>query len=540
LTIFYILLQLELINKNNRISGGYMKSRLFYTLALLACMAVGSVQGMSVDEEGDLITFDLTRVGSAREEFVERESKRWFDFAYTLEQLVRENNLAKVKEHCAQGITTFARTLIAESSSIYISLKSAFKNNNLEMVKFLVSTFNEYVDPTALLVEAAKSINPAIFDYVVTKVQEKYPESWRQQLGCVINTPLEIPDTVVQKLITAGADVNIHIWSYVASYDPKMISKTPLHDAINYALLEPLEGNRHLPTVKLLLANGARTDIKDSQGKTVRDLCEVKGKHKDTLRVLRDLIIAPKQEALDIRDATRFPLPLAKMIAEYAFADDQELLDACEECSKDPMARRVLHLLESGCNPNVTNSNGKGTLAYAAECGNACAIEYLLTHKANTLILLPEIPRFYIPLCDEHGTTPLHHAAEQGSPEVVKLLISETPAEYRRALVNAATTYTTVHSTDKRRRAPNARSAAKRYRAGKNIEEVAGTTPLMGAAGFGHPDVVKLLLQHGADTNMRDAYRDEHMPDGRTALDCAKTSAITGDAQQQYIALLSR
>lgn len=476
-----------------------MKSSLVYTIALLGLMVAGSAQAMD------------------------------HQFAWDIrDKFVKNNDLEGLKKVCAQKTSLIPSVAKEHSNYIVCSIDIAIQHNQVEMLQFLIETFGSYIQleqRVCYIVEEGVTLKT--LECFVKLLQKRHPESWRQHLTCgfmhYASTALKEPHAI-QKLINAGADLNTQIWG----------GDTPLHKAVEQALHYPLTDNPYLPGIELLLKHGARKDIKNKDGKTVVELCEIKGKHKDTLRAIRDLI-APKQETRDISDVTQFPLPLVKLVTGYAYADDQELLDACEECAKDSRATRVQYLLESGCNPNAANSNGKRCLHYAAQCGNVQAVEFLLKSKADILMLDPKSSQS-IPVCDEHGTTPLHHAAEQGSVEIVELLIHSTPDTYKPLVVNAQTTYSTVHSAHRRLRVHDSRKAGKRYRHEKGgvqyIEETAKTIPLMAAAGCGHPEVIELLLKRGADKNMCDAK-------GKKALHYAMESGITGDIQAQCIKLLS-
>jgi len=128
-------------------------------------------------------------------------------------------------------------------------------------------------------------------------------------------------------------------------------------------------------------------------------------------------------------------------------------------------AALVGQLLKAGANPAVANRNGSTPMWLAANRGDAAVIEALLEGGANANEELPL------------GRKPLMLAARSGVVDAVRELL-EKGAD------------------------PNA------------AESERGTTALMQAADQGHPDVLKLLIEGGANVA---AVSKAVMRDGRTA-----------------------
>ena len=105
-------------------------------------------------------------------------------------------------------------------------------------------------------------------------------------------------------------------------------------------------------------------------------------------------------------------------------------------------------LLKAGANPNLTNEQGIGPLYLAIANGSTDIVKLLLENRAD-----PNLSR-------GNGETPLMTAARLGQSDVMRMLVD------RGAKVNTR-------------------------------EEKFGQTALMWAAG--HPEAVRLLVQHGAD-----------------------------------------
>ena len=123
------------------------------------------------------------------------------------------------------------------------------------------------------------------------------------------------------------------------------------------------------------------------------------------------------------------------------------------QAALDGNADKVREALDSGINPNISDSEGKRPLMLAAYNGHVEVMKMLIKEGAE------------IDVADKDRRTPLMFASTGPFPDAVKLLIDHG------ADVNA-------------------------------IDNGEGWTPLMFAAAEGNTEVVKVLLEAGADPSI--------------------------------------
>ena len=163
----------------------------------------------------------------------------------------------------------------------------------------------------------------------------------------------------------------------------------------------------------------------------------------------------------------------AKAVNRYGITP---LAQACENGNE----QIVEMLVKAGADVNVPHAEGETPLMTAARTGNPAVIQVLLDHGAT------------INIGEEwRGQTPLMWAAAEGHVNAVKLLLAKG------ALID---TKSKVFDFTALR--PKAGSVGMNFPRG-------GFTPLLFAAREGHFDVVKTLVDAGADINLPD-------PDGTT------------------------
>lgn len=160
--------------------------------------------------------------------------------------------------------------------------------------------------------------------------------------------------------------------------------------------------------------------------------------------------------------------------------------------------RAMVQLIFRGFDPNTVDERGNHALLLAIREGSLRVANFLLDQ-----------PLVRVEVRNPAGESPLMLAALKGQLPLVKRLI-ERQAEVNKpgwAPLHYAATNTEPVSTEIVR-------LLLEHHAYIDAESPNRTTPLMMAARYGRPDVVKLLLEEGADPTLRNEQ-------GLTALDFA-------------------
>lgn len=192
------------------------------------------------------------------------------------------------------------------------------------------------------------------------------------------------------------------------------------------------------------------------------------------------------------------------------------IADAASNVTAKQREKIVKFLIDKKASINETNSDGLTPLMMALENGHFEVAEWLLKNKAR------------VDITDNLGRNALHRAAEKGSYEAVQLLLSYD-AEIH-ALTPSGLTAEMITTSDSIKklllnhklinnhpelklldaaRNGDLQTVTAILEAGPylvNCRDVDGrqSTPLHFAAGYNHPEVVKLLLEKGADIQARD------------------------------------
>ncbi len=176
-----------------------------------------------------------------------------------------------------------------------------------------------------------------------------------------------------------------------------------------------------------------------------------------------------------------------------AAGSDTGLLEAVK---KGDHARLQALLKDKSIDVNATQTDGSTALHWAAHRNDLQAAELLLKAGAK-----PAAANIY-------KVSPLHLACTNRSDDVALALI-QAGADAKAALLTGETALMECARTGA------AKAVAAMLKAGTEVdakESGQGQTALMWAAGMGHFDVVKLLLEHGADANMTTAETAAKVP----------------------------
>ena len=242
-------------------------------------------------------------------------------------------------------------------------------------------------------------------------------------------------------------------------------------------------------------------------------------------------------DAVEIPDDEVFasaPVKVQLVVLEFCppdVAEDQEMILA----AKDDDTVGLERLLKCPRSPNTRGRHGETPLHHAAECGHVDAMRLLLEAGAE------------IDTCDEE-MAPLHMAALSGHLEAVHFLvqsgaqkdlldaIGRTPlgfAVFRGHLDIARFLVEEGASKDKLVADANALNRAAEYGnldmvrflleigCDRDATDDSGGTPLHHAALLGDLDIVRFLVESGANRHLVDK-------DGRTALDWASECGQVG------------
>lgn len=213
---------------------------------------------------------------------------------------------------------------------------------------------------------------------------------------------------------------------------------------------------------------------------------------------------------------------LAQLVADGLMDDIREVLEKSDPSWKaadsvDSEGQSLLHLAISQGRPDLVqlllefepdvesqSRSGSSPLEAAASCGEALIVELLLARRAST------------ERSESSTWGPIHLAAAGGHAEVLRLLI------IKRANVDAVTKdgSTALHLAVEERKRDCARLLMASGAKAEVRDSRYGDTPLHIAAGLGDEYMVKLLLQKGANKDIRNFA-------GRTAYDVAAENGHT-------------
>ena len=161
-------------------------------------------------------------------------------------------------------------------------------------------------------------------------------------------------------------------------------------------------------------------------------------------------------------------------------------------------------LLENEASPNARDVIGWTPLHWAADSGRAEVVKLLLEYQAHANVR------------DDEGETPLFRAACWGNAETVKLLVEngariDIKDKYGRML---------LHRAAWRGRAKTVKYLLEHLPENFiNKQDELGQTALHNAVSGDRPTTARMLIELGADVNIKDKYN-------KTALDLAKNPEV--------------
>jgi ankyrin repeat protein len=378
---------------------------------------------------------------------------------------------------------------------------------------------------------------------------------------------------VAKRLLAHGASVNsktnvgwtpLHSAAYLGRFQIARIllenkarvniqdsdGRTPLHRALE----GPESGNLKSEVVRLLLDHNANVHVDDKRGKTPLHFAASHGGLEAT-RIL--LECDADVNSRDHHGST--PLLLA---SEYGHTEVVQLLleHNAEVHVRDGEGETPLHcaalggqlevtriLLALNVDVNSRNHHGTTPLLHASENGHADVVQFLLDHNADVTVRdndgdTPlhcamaggqlEVARILLELNVDvnsrnyHGSTPLLYASENGPPDVVRFLLDhnadvnvrdkdgDTPLHCA-ALAGQLEIAWILLGLNVEVNSRNDEGSTTLHRASEGDPE-------------GNPDVVRLLLDHGADVQVRNLR-------GKTASEVAR-----GRRRQEIVQLISQ
>uniref|UniRef100_A0ACD5TLI3 Uncharacterized protein n=1 Tax=Avena sativa TaxID=4498 RepID=A0ACD5TLI3_AVESA len=188
-------------------------------------------------------------------------------------------------------------------------------------------------------------------------------------------------------------------------------------------------------------------------------------------------------------------------VCEFLVEDVRVDVDAVDECGRTPLVWAingeggdldiVRYLLDHGANPDSVDMRGYTPLHEAVKIGRCKIVEFLLSRGA-----------FVDPFSTDHGT-PLHVAAQYKQDCAMKILLDHH-ADCNKILDNfSSPLMIAIYSR-------SVKCVNLLLEAGADLKGMRTTTPLQGAAINGLTDVLKPLLDAGADPNVRNEFG--HLP----------------------------
>ncbi|KAM4609286.1 ankyrin repeat and SOCS box protein 9-like [Polymixia lowei] len=164
-------------------------------------------------------------------------------------------------------------------------------------------------------------------------------------------------------------------------------------------------------------------------------------------------------------------------------------------------------LMEHGGNVNLSTVDGKTPLSEACAQGHLTCVSLLLQHGAT-------------PQGTGQTSSPIHRAAAKGHPECIEALVQHGADVDQHIEQSGSPLYTACSNQ-------HLSTVRKLLQLGASVNSrVAGNSPLHVAAHLSSPELVSVLMEHGADHSLRNS-------EGKRPLDLAPPNSLAERLLQQ-------
>jgi ankyrin repeat protein len=388
-------------------------------------------------------------------------------------------------------------------------------NDSFTIIKMLIAeglSLNNYGDNETIFHVACKEGNHRLTETVIKLGAKIYPESENTgnlfySLVAQGKLTIEMTKLLVKYNVNVGTKYSnrlslVHVLSKRGDFEnleflirsgfDVNILNNQNRNALHYAVLTPSNTN----VINLLITSGVDINGKDINGATPLHLAN-KIKNCDNIELLIKRganIFAVNQRG---RNALHFAVTVPSNADVITLLVGEGVDIDCRDATgftplhlayKREMFDNVRALVTLGANVDTVDDKQRSLLHRAALSPVAEAIELLIDKAAN------------VNARDISGITPLHLAYGQGNVDVVKILIDrgasiKSVTDEKRNVLHYAVTSDQWNRDEMKNLVE--------IGVGVNLQDAEGITPLHLAAFHLRPENVRLLLDYGADVNLK-------------------------------------